>query len=154
MIGLPYIPEVYDCLQLIRRHYEPLGIHIRDYAYPSDFWQYDDMYSRIFHREGFRAIDPEDWKPEVNDLLLVAGAPGVSFPTHAGVIVDDNKVYHHYTGRSSELDAFKGVWRRPLLILRHKDLVPVEPPTKAVDITEFMTPHARARFNRPTEQQV
>ena len=154
MIGLPYKEEVNDCLQLVRRYFEPLGIHIRDYAFPSDFWHYDDMYTRIFSREGFYAIDPENWKPQVSDVLLVAGAPGISFPTHLGVLIEESQVLHHYTGRLSEKTAFKGVWRRPILILRHIDIPSVEVPTRPVDISEFMTPHARSRFARNTEEQV
>ena len=153
MIGLQYIPEVNDCFQMARKYFEPLGIEIRDYAFPSDFWDYgDNMYGRLFEREGFYSVDIETWKPQVGDVLLVAGSVGVSFPTHLGILVEDNMVLHHYTNRLSAKDAFKGVWRRPLLVLRHKSLKPVPTLTKSTDITELMPPHVRERFTRGTSK--
>lgn len=155
MLGLPYIAEVNDCFQLARKYFEPFGIQIRDYAFPSDFWYYeDDMYGRLFEREGFYSVDIDSWKPQLGDVLLVAGSVQVSFPTHLGILVEDNKVYHHYTGRFSALDDFKGVWRRPLLVLRHPNLNHEGNDPKIVDVTELMPDHVRTRFNRPPKDQV
>lgn len=148
-IGLPYIPEVNDCLQAVRRRYATLGIEIRDYAFPSDFWDYEDsMIERFFGREGFYAIDSDVWKPQVNDVLLVPGSSHYSFPTHLGVLVEGNKVYHHYTNRFSELVPFAGIWRRPSVVLRHKDYVPPEKDMKVYDVTELMPAHVRRRFTK------
>lgn len=147
MIGLPYKPEVNDCLQAIRRRFNDLGITIRDYAFPSDFWDYgDSMYERFFAEEGFYEVDSDTWKPQENDVLLVPGSTMVSFPTHAGVIVEDNMIYHHYTGRLSELVPFKGVWRTPTVILRHRDFSATKVIPTTIDITELMPEHVRRRF--------
>ena len=151
MIGLPYIPEVNDCLQAVRRRYEDLGIPIRDYAFPNDFWDYEDsMIERLFHKEGFYAVDSDEWVPQVNDVLLIPGSIHVEFPTHLGVLVEGNKVYHHYTNRMSELSPFSGAWRNPTVILRHKDYVPPSKEAKVVDITELMPSHVRRRFTKTT----
>lgn len=147
MIGLPYIPEINDCLQAVRRRYADLGIPIRDYAFPNDFWDYEDsMIERLFSKEGFYAVDSDNWKPQINDVLLIPGSSSIPFPTHLGVLVENNKVYHHYTGRTSELSPFAGVWRNPTVILRHKDYVPDSPEERVVDITELMPPHVQRRF--------
>jgi len=155
LLGLPYIPEVNDCFQMGRKYFEPLGIHIRDYAFPSDFWDYEDnMYVRLFKREGFYQVDTDDWKPQLHDVLLVAGSITVGFPTHIGMLVDDNKVLHHYTGRFSSADDFKGVWRRPLMILRHESFREVKPPVKMTEITELLPPNVRARLLGRTQGEV
>lgn len=147
MLGLPYVAEVYDCLQAARRYFEPLGISIRDYAFPSDFWDYEDnMYRRLFKREGFYEVDPDEWVPQISDVLFVAGSIQVPFPTHLGILVEDNKVYHHYTDRFSALDDFKGIWRRPLMILRHESLRDKTFEPKVKDITELVPAHVRARL--------
>jgi len=147
MLGLPYIEEVNDCFQIARRHFEPLGINIRDYAFPSDFWDYDDdMYSRLFSREGFVQVDTDEWKPQANDVILVAGSIRVGFPTHLGIVQEDGRILHHYTGRPSELDAFKGIWRRPLMVLRHKSLEKKNIKPTITDITELVPAHVRARL--------
>lgn len=151
-IGLPYIPEVNDCFQAVRRAFEPLGIHIRDYAFPSDFWDHNDsMFERLFKREGFYSIDIDNWEPQPYDVLMVAGSMGVSFPTHFGVLIEDNKVYHHYTDRFSAADAFKGIWRRPLRVIRHESFRNREVEEKRFDVTELMPDHVRARFLQPPE---
>lgn len=147
MLGLPYVPEINDCYQMARKYFEPLGIHLRDYAFPSDFWDYDDdMYRRLFPREGFVEIDTDDWKPQVSDVVLVAGSFQVSFPTHLGIVQDDGRILHHYTNRPSELSVFSGVWRRPLLVLRHKSLIKPPAKSKITDLTELVPPHVRARL--------
>lgn len=140
--------EVHDCLQMIRGYFALLGIEIRDYAFPSDFWDYgDSMYERLFAREGFYSVDSDDWKPQINDVLLVPGSARVRFPTHGGIIVDDNKVIHHFPGRFSEAVAFKGVWRNPTVILRHKDLKPVVPEQKQILIEELIPDHVKRRLS-------
>lgn len=155
MIGLPYIPEVNDCFQTIRRHFEPLGVTIRDYAFPSDFWDYnDDMYRRLFSREGFHEIDIDDWTPQLHDVLFVAGSSSVPFATHGGVIVDGNKVLHHYTGRLSEASDFKGVWRRPLLVVRHETQMDKTIKPTITDITELVPAHVRARLLGKPQSEV
>lgn len=148
-LGLPYIPEVNDCFQAVRRSFEPLGIEIRDYAFPSDFWDFEDnMYERLFRREGFYAVDMDNWVPQPYDVLMVAGSTAVSFATHFGVLTEDSRVYHHYTGRFSSVDAFKGVWRHPLRVIRHEKFRDQVAPEKHFDVTELMPDHVRARFTR------
>lgn len=148
-LGLPYIAEVNDCYQAVRRSFEPLGIELRDYAFPSDFWDFNDsMFERLFKREGFYQIDPDSWEPQPYDVMMVAGSVGVSFPTHLGILTEDSRVYHHYTGRFSAVDAFKGVWRQPLKIVRHETLRDKAAPEKHFDVTELMPDHVRARFTR------
>lgn len=150
MIGLPYIPEINDCLQAVRRRYADIGLPIRDYAFPNDFWDYNDsMIERLFHKEGFYAVDSDNWKPQINDVLLIPGSSQIPFPTHLGVLVENNKIYHHYTNRASELSPFAGIWRNPTVILRHKDFVPEEPNGKVVNLEELMPDHVRRRFATP-----
>lgn len=155
LVGLPYVPEVNDCFQTGRKYFAKLGIDIRDHAFPSDFWLYDaDLYRKYFAEEGFKSIDTDDWKPQLHDVMLVQGSLMVPFPTHAGMLVDHNLVLHHYTGRLSEVTPFKGRWRRPALVLRHKDITIEEPKLKVVDITELMPLHVRRKFVRVPEDEV
>lgn len=147
IIGLPYEPEVNDCLQAVRRRYASIGLPIRDYAFPSDFWDYNDsMIERLFHKEGFYAVDSDKWVPQLNDVLLIPGSNLIPFPTHLGVLVENNKVYHHFTNRFSELSPFAGIWRNPTVILRHKDYVPPKSKENIFEITELMPDHVRRRF--------
>lgn len=155
MIGLPYKPEVNDCFQNVRRRYADLGINITDYAFPSDFWEYgDSMYERLFEREGFYKVDSDDWVPQENDVLLVQGSLQVSFPTHAGVIVENGKISHHYNNRLSELSDFKGAWRNPTVILRHKDFKPKEKESRAINLTELMPNHVQRRLAGASEESL
>lgn len=150
LLGRAYNEEIHDCFQLQRDYFAMLGIEIRDYAFPREFWEYDDdLYGRLFAREGFYAVDSDGWKPEVNDVLLVPGSARVSFATHAGVLVEGSKVLHHYPHRLSEAVAFKGVWRNPTTILRHKDLKPVETSLKQVTLEELMPDHVKRRLATP-----
>lgn len=145
--GLRYKEEVNDCLQTVRRCFANIGIPIRDYAFPSDFWQYgDSMFERLFEREGFYEIDSDVWKPQAYDLLLVQGSLSVAFPTHLGVLTEDGRIIHHFTGRRSEYSEFKGLWRTPTKILRHKDVVPKVEKQTHIDITELMPSHVRNRL--------
>lgn len=148
MATYPYYAEVYDCYQNIRRHFADLGIELKDYAFPSDFWDYDDdMFTRLFAKEGFVNVDPDTWKPEPHDLLMIPGSVRVSFPTHLGVITEDGRISHHYTGRFSEISDFKGPWRTPTRIVRHKDVEKLEEEApKVIDITELMPDHVRRKF--------
>lgn len=147
LLNKTYAPEVRDCFQGVRQIYALNGIEIRDYAFPSDFWTFDDnLYQRYFEQEGFYSVDTDVWKPQLLDVMLVLGSLQVTFPTHAGVLVEPNQVFHHYTGRRSEVTAFKGIWRTPALVLRHKDLKMVQTKTEKFDITEFMPDHVKRRF--------
>lgn len=155
LIGLEYAPEINDCFQLGRKYYAKLGIEVRDHAFPSDFWLYDaDLYRKFFAEEGFKSLDTDDWVPQLHDVMLVQGNLTVPFPTHAGILVEPNLILHHFTGRLSEVTAFKGRWRRPGLVLRHKDVTIEETKPKVVDITELMPLHVRRKFVRVPEDEV
>lgn len=147
LLGKKYKEEIHDCYQLARGYFSMLGIELRDYAFPSDFWDYEDsLYERLFEREGFYSVDSDNWKPRVSDVLLVQGSARVRFPTHLGIVVEDSKVIHHYPGRFSEATPFKGVWRTPTRILRHKSLDAKHIEQKPILITELMPEHVQRRF--------
>ena len=149
LLHLTYIPEVNDCYQIVRRYFAFLGIELTDYAFPSDFWEFEDsMYERLFERTGFINVDTDQWVPAINDVIMVPGNLRCSFPTHIGVLVEDNKILHHYTGRRSELTPFKGIWRTPSRVVRHRDLVQssVATSTKLIDLKEIMPDHVRRRI--------
>lgn len=149
LLHLPYIAEVNDCWQITRRYFALLGIELTDYAFPSDFWDHDDsMYERLFEHAGFYNVDTDGWKPAVNDVIMVPGNLRYSFPTHIGTLVENNQILHHYTGRRSELTPFKGVWRTPSRVVRHKELTPptVEASIKRIDLKELMPDHVRRRL--------
>lgn len=149
LLGKRYQPEVEDCFQAARKYFANLGIEIRDYAFPQDFWEYEDnMYGRLFDKEGFYVVDTDRWKPRPHDVLLIPGSTRVSFPTHVGILTEEGKVFHHYTDRVSELSDFKGIWRTPTMVLRHPD-VPVidqEQVRKDVPITELLPEHVKRRL--------
>lgn len=148
LLHLPYIPEVNDCWQITRRYFALLGIELTDYAFPSDFWDFEDsMYERLFGREGFVNVDTDGWKPTINDVIMVPGNLRYSFPTHIGTLVDGNKILHHYTGRRSELTPFKGIWRTPSRVVRHKDLLATTGSKNTlINLKELMPDHVRRRI--------
>lgn len=147
LVGLPYIPEVNDCLQSSRRYYAKIGIDIRDYAFPSDFWDHGaDLYREFYAKEGFVSIDTDVWKPQLHDAMLVQGSLVSPFPTHVGILVEPNKVLHHFTNRLSELTAFKGQWRNPALVLRHKSVKTEDRSNLPIDLTDLMPAHVRRRL--------
>ena len=148
LLHLPYKAEVNDCWQITRKYFALLGIELTDYAFPSDFWDFEDsMYERLFEREGFFNVDTDGWKPTVNDVLMVPGNLKYNFPTHIGTLVDGNNILHHYSGRRSELTPFKGIWRTPSRVVRHKDLVqPPKTSNTLINIKELMPDHVRRRI--------
>lgn len=149
LIGLAYKPEVHDCFQMQRNYFSKLGISIRDYAFPSDWWETDDnLYLKHYADEGFYSIVTDNWKPQLHDVMLVQGSLSTTTPTHAGVLCEPNKVLHHYTGRLSEVTAFKSPWRQPAIVLRHKNITIPEKPSNELTLAEMMPDHVREKFEQ------
>ena len=149
LIGFRYQEEVHDCFQLMRQYFARLDINIRDYAFPSDWWETsDNLYLKHYADEGFNAITTDNWKPQLHDVMLVQGSLATPTPTHAGVLCAPNLVLHHYTGRLSEVTAFKSPWRQPAIVLRHKDVKLPEQPSTELTLAELMPEHVRAKFEQ------
>lgn len=149
LVGLKYEPEVNDCYQLMRKYFARLDIGLTDYAFPSDWWMFEDnLYLKHYADEGFEQIVTSDWKPQLHDVMLVCGSTQTYMPTHAGVLCEYNQVLHHYTGRFSEVTSFKSPWRNPAVVLRHKSIILPEIVLKEFSLTELMPRHVREKFER------
>lgn len=150
-----YRPEVADCFQCTRKYFAKLDIHITDYAHPSDWAAFNgNLFEKHYEEEGFIRILPQDWKPQLHDLMGVRGFIHTPHASHLGVLARPNGVLHHYTGRLSEVTPFKGVWRTPALVLRHKDVTIEKSKDDKFQITDLMTDHARRQFERAAELAV
>ena len=106
LLGREFIHGKQDCYTMVRDFYrDNFGMSLRNYARPNLWWQQPNitLYSSLYSKEGFRAINvhPTDWRPA--DLLLMSIKS--SSPNHIGIIVDDGSFIHHLYGRLSSKES-------------------------------------------------
>lgn len=120
-LGLSYIEGRQDCYSIVRRYYlREWGLKLPNLARPSKFWTDPllDLY-QMYKLGGFEAVF--DTSYQIGDALLMP--LGTPFATHAGVIVEDNKILHHLPNKLSCIDDLRPRWStRATAVLRHPDI--------------------------------
>ncbi len=143
-VGIPFRMGDRDCLGLFRRYYaEIFGIHITNYARPSD-WESQtiDLIRACYEREGFEMISrwrAKDLRP--GDVLCMAIGEGN--PNHMAIYIGEGEILHHLTNRLSCREEFRDFWRTlTCYVLRHPDVPDLRPTYPDTTIEELL----RARY--------
>lgn len=147
LLGLPYIEGKQDCYEIIRRFFsQNFEIELPNYARPHDWWNYKlDLYMERYHKNGFSVIDVLPSQYQIGDVFLISYRSEVA--NHAGVLVDNGMILHHFTNRLSSIDPYRGVWRNnTVAVLRHKDVVITDNQT-IVPIIDFVSPSTRRKID-------
>lgn len=141
LLGREFSLGTTDCYGLVRDFFSlNFDLTLTNYARPTDWWNHDlDLYSKYFYDEGFRVLDvhPSDW--QAGDCFLMAIRARVS--NHAAVLLPGGKILHHFLGRRSTAEDYRGVWRNTTTaVLRHKDVI-ITPSEANTDLRSIL-PHA------------
>jgi cell wall-associated NlpC family hydrolase len=145
LIGRTFKHGSQDCFGLARDFYnENFDLGIPNYARPYEWWYKGlDLYMESFYDHGFRVVTehPSQWR--LGDAVLMAIRSKVA--CHCGIFVEPNRILHHFIGRLSTVDDYRGLWRNSTLaVLRHKDVVAPKPNVVQLDFMELL-PNALRR---------
>lgn len=139
LTGREFVHGSQDCYGLIRDFYiDIFNIQLPDYARPDNWWnQGMDLYRDHYIEEGFEVIHchPKDWW--IGDIILMAIFSPI--PCHAGIYLGRNLMLHHFIGRRSNIEQYKGRWRTSTTgIYRHRDTHKLDPFVQQIDIHEAL----------------
>lgn len=124
-LGREFVHGSADCYGLIRDFYmKVFQIELTNYARPENWWKLDlDLYNKYIREEGFKSVDndmPSEW--QFGDLILMSIQS--RNPCHAAIYIGNGKILHHFYGRRSSIETYKGIWRNTTVsVFRHKDVV-------------------------------
>lgn len=118
LTGRPYIEGRQDCYGIVRDYYrEAWGLWLPNFARPTRFWEdpHLDLYAR-YRDVGFEPVF--DSRFEIGDAVLMPIRTAMN--SHAGVIVADNLMLHHFVGELSAVVSLRPKWERRVTVhLRH-----------------------------------
>jgi cell wall-associated NlpC family hydrolase len=117
--GREFVWGVFDCYGAVRDFYaQKLKIKLPNFYRPWKFWdQKLDLFNQYAEEGGFKRVT--DLK--VYDLILMSIHADV--PSHCGVFVQNNLIYHHPAQRVSGVMIYDGLWLKSTCgILRHQSL--------------------------------
>ena len=108
-----------DCSMLLRSYFHYMkGIDIPDYPRPADGEWYKNPIHQTAYQDlmedpinGFRRVNTST--PKKHDVILVRWF-GSRYASHAGIMVEDDKVLHIIENRQSEVVPLGGEWTRRL----------------------------------------
>lgn len=147
LLGREFIHGTTDCYGIIRDFYrDNFNITLTDYARPDEWWNHGmDLYMENFSAEGFELLDIHPTQYQVGDVFLMAIK--TSMACHAGVYIGNGQMLHHFYGRRSNVELYKGMWKKfTCAVVRHKD-VHIEPTQyQTLDFMQRIPPHLRARL--------
>lgn len=104
--GVMFRQNVYDCFEIIRRHFwQTRAMKLRQVPRDPNFWMAplegnQNYYERLFGDFGFEQIDTRKMSPEPDDVILCQ-TDGSSVINHAGVYIGNNLMLHHRIGKRS-----------------------------------------------------
>lgn len=122
--GMQFKHGVQDCYTILRMFYQDnFGISLSDYAREDGWWDKgQNLYIDNFRREGFHLIDSPRWELQPADVVLMAMRSPVA--NHCGIYTGNGNILHHFYGRLSNEELYKGMWyNSTVAMLRHKDVV-------------------------------
>lgn len=149
--GIPFVHGTQDCYGLIRQYFrERHQIQLRDYARPDKWWNQGlNLYMENFHNEGFETIDIHPRDMRVSDCWLMAIRAEMA--NHAGIYVGNGLMLHHYYGRLSEAELYKGVWRNhTVAVVRQKSVPEVKNSNNTIDLVSLLPPALREKITSAT----
>jgi cell wall-associated NlpC family hydrolase len=155
LVGIAFDHGKDDCYGIIRRFYDiNYGIQLTNYARPDSWWEHGlDLYTQNFAAEGFRVQDIDLSQVKIGDLFLIA--IGSFKATHAAIYVGDGMILHHFYGRLSTVEAYRGVWRnKTIAIIRHKDVVAETETEKTVDLMTLLPENRRRKYKEILDASV
>ena len=127
LYGRVWAHGILDCYTFCQDYYrEAFGLYLRDYPRDPLWWhkinpdtgKLYDLYTDNFMKEGFTEVSMDQLR--VGDAVLLMAGPGVKVVNHAGVIVEDTIMGHHFMHRLSSRDVYGGWWRKcTVKCLRH-----------------------------------
>jgi cell wall-associated NlpC family hydrolase len=122
-LGKDFKHGTVDCFSIIRDFYKKaFNIKLRNYARPNSWWNEGlNLYVDNVFKEGFKPLDchPNDYK--YGDVIFMAIRSKV--PCHAAVYLGQGKILHHFYGRKSNVELYKGLWQNATTgVYRHKDV--------------------------------
>lgn len=124
LLGKSFELGTQDCYTVVRDFYQQMfQIDLPNYARPKQFWKEGmNLYMDRFHRHNFRVLDVHPSEYQYGDLVIMSVQSRVG--NHAGVLVENGQLLHHFTGRLSEVTPYRGIWRNSTIaVLRHQDVV-------------------------------
>lgn len=133
--GLHFEHGVQDCYEIQRMFWrDNFGVELPNYARPDKWWDHgSDLYMEHFSECGFKSIDvlPHEYQPA--DVFLIAVQAPVA--NHSAIYLGGELILHHFIGRFSNVERYKGFWRnRTLAVLRHQSLMDWKPSESAHDL--------------------
>lgn len=144
LIGIPFEHGKDDCYEMLRRFYKDnYGIELRDYARPDNWWEVGlNLYSDNYAAEGFQVVDVGLREVRVGDVFLMAVRSSVA--NHCAIYVGDGLILHHFFGRRSCIEHYKGLWRNTTTaIIRHRAVVARPDEEKTVDLMTLLPANKR-----------
>jgi cell wall-associated NlpC family hydrolase len=148
LLGLAFNHGVQDCYTLCQRFYgDNYGIVLPDIVRPDEWWAHGmNLYQDHFFENGFRSMDDMPLRElRVGDGFIMA--IGSAVPCHAAIYVGEGNILHHFYGRFSNVEPYKGIWRNSTTAtLRHRDVPPPEMNAAKVDIMELLPPAKRKQL--------
>lgn len=106
LVGRPFRPGVQDCYALARDYYfVEHGLEIPDFPRDDNWWgrypghEPENLFEEHLEASGFRVIDPIDVRP--GDGFACPYATSVI--CHCGIILEGDRVLHHFSKRLSEI---------------------------------------------------
>lgn len=151
--GLEFIHGSRDCYELLRDLFrDNWNIELPAIARPDEWWAHGlDLYTDHYRKAGFETIDVHPRDYQVGDVFLMAIKSEV--PNHAGVYLGDGMMIHHFYGRRSRAELYKGIWKNTtVMIVRHKDVKIEEEPLDKVDLIDLLPPHLQQRYRNALSQ--
>lgn len=144
-----------DCYELMRDFFRDFcQIELRPYARPTEWWKHEglNMYGQLLPKEGFRQIDYSPTEVRPGDVFLIAVDAQVA--NHAAIYVGSGHILHHWIGRRSTVDLYRGVWRNNTMAVWRHSRCPDLQKVEAVDLKDLLPPATRARIYEGTPPQL
>lgn len=121
--GMKFEHGVQDCYTILRQFYQDnFNITLGDYARQDGWWDKgQNLYVDNFRKEGFHLVDSPRWELKKADVILMAMRSPVA--NHCAIYLGDGNILHHFYGRFSNVELYKGLWYNATVgVIRHKDV--------------------------------
>lgn len=125
--GIDFIHGINDCYSLVRNFYKIcFDIELTNYARPDDWWHHGlNLYEDFIKKEGFSLIDFDKLKNlQYGDVILMAIA--TEMPCHAAIYLGNGMILHHFYGRKSSIELYKGIWYNTTVSVYRRPDVKIE----------------------------
>lgn len=137
LLGLPYVDGKQDCYSVVRNYYwQVWGLEMPNFARPTRFWEAPDLdLYRHYQLVGFQPVLDGVFQ-EGDGVLMPVMTP---FNSHAGVIVEDNRMLHHLPNQLSAVDDLRPKWINRITVhLRHPSITAASPEREVLHLHEVI----------------